>query len=243
MKVQFTLILAIVLLSVSSPLLGQDTVEGADKEKKLVPDSLNCVLNVQIHNEKGSVNSGDTITFTNGSTGIMYSGVTNDMGRFSILIPNGATYTASYLDMNGDTTSTEIPLPGGQTFEMNWTLTFTLPVLYTLEDVFFSTGKSTLRPESYKELNELVEVMLFSKEMVIEIGGHTDDVGEEDANLKLSQARAETVRSYLIRKGVGELHVKAKGYGESRPIAYNTTPEGRQKNRRTEVKILGRGGN
>ena len=59
--------------------------------------------------------------------------------------------------------------------------------------------------------------------------------------MKLSQARAGTVRNYLVKNGVNKLHVKAKGYGESKPVAYNTTPEGRQKNRRTEVKILSRG--
>ena len=83
--------------------------------------------------------------------------------------------------------------------------------------------------------------MLYKKELVMEIGGNTDSVGDEDANMKLSQARADSVRAYLIKNGVAELRVKAKGYGEAIPVAKNDTPEGRQRNRRIEVKILSRG--
>jgi len=75
--------------------------------------------------------------------------------------------------------------------------------------------------------------------MKIEIGGHTDDVGEDAANQKLSKDRANAVRNYLLKEIEPE-RVTAVGYGESKPIAYNDTPEGRQKNRRTEVRILAR---
>ena len=206
----------------------------------LTPDSLNAVLDVQVLNERGTVNAGDTITFTSATTGKVYSNVTDDSGRFSILIPNGCTYAAGYRDMNGQMRSSDIELPADQLLKLYWELKFELQS-YTLDNVFFDTGKATLRPKSYIELDELVEVMLFKTELMIEIGGHTDNVGEDDDNMKLSQARAGTVRNYLVKNGVNELHVKAKGYGESKPVAYNTTPEGRQKNRRTEVKILSRG--
>jgi len=74
--------------------------------------------------------------------------------------------------------------------------------------------------------------------MVIEISGHTDDVGDDALNLELSQKRAESVRNYLIKNGIASNRVTAKGYGETQPIADNSTPEGKAKNRRTEVKIL-----
>jgi outer membrane protein OmpA-like peptidoglycan-associated protein len=73
---------------------------------------------------------------------------------------------------------------------------------------------------------------------VIEIAGHTDDVGEPAANLILSQKRAESVRNYLISNGIKAERVIAKGYGEEQPIAANDTSEGRQINRRTEVRIV-----
>ncbi|HIB01952.1 MAG TPA: OmpA family protein [Phycisphaerales bacterium] len=80
--------------------------------------------------------------------------------------------------------------------------------------------------------------MKFKTEMKIEIGGHTDDVGEDSANQRLSESRANAVRNYLIKNGIEGDRVSARGYGETKPVAYNTTPEGRQKNRRTEVRIL-----
>jgi len=73
---------------------------------------------------------------------------------------------------------------------------------------------------------------------VIEISGHTDDVGDDASNLTLSQQRAESVRNYLIKKGIAANRVVAKGYGETMPVTTGTSDEARQKNRRTEVKIL-----
>jgi outer membrane protein OmpA-like peptidoglycan-associated protein len=112
------------------------------------------------------------------------------------------------------------------------------PKVYTLDNVFFDTGKSVLKPESFKELNELVDYMISKKSLKVEIAGHTDNVGNKDANQKLSQDRANSVKSYLVKKGVDAGRIIAKGYGDSQPIAENTTDEGKQKNRRTEVRSV-----
>ncbi len=74
--------------------------------------------------------------------------------------------------------------------------------------------------------------------MKIEIAGHTDSVGSEMYNLRLSEARANAVRDYLIQHGISPDRLIAKGYGESRPIAPNTTREGRAKNRRVEFTVI-----
>ena len=74
--------------------------------------------------------------------------------------------------------------------------------------------------------------------MEIEISGHTDNVGAEDYNQKLSQERAQSVADYLIGKGIESTRLKAIGYGEGRPIAFNGDEEGRQTNRRVEFKVL-----
>jgi len=76
------------------------------------------------------------------------------------------------------------------------------------------------------------------KNMVIEISGHTDDVGETMANQKLSEGRATAVKNYLISKGVKPTQVTAIGFGKTKPIADNKTAEGKAKNRRIEIKIL-----
>ncbi len=104
--------------------------------------------------------------------------------------------------------------------------------------MFFVTGKTVLQKESTSELNELAEAMAFNESLTIEISGYTDNVGDEAANQKLSEARANAVRSFLVGKGINSSRIKAIGYGETRPIADNETPEGRQKNRRTQVRIL-----
>ena len=75
-------------------------------------------------------------------------------------------------------------------------------------------------------------------ELMIEVAGHTDDVGNGLANYSLSERRANTVRDYLIRYGVDETRIAAVGYGEAQPIADNSTPEGRAQNRRVELRII-----
>ncbi len=80
--------------------------------------------------------------------------------------------------------------------------------------------------------------MTENTKLTIELGGHTDDVGGDEANLKLSQDRADTVREYLIGKGIEPDRIASKGYGEARPVASNATPEGQAANRRVEFTIL-----
>ena len=100
-------------------------------------------------------------------------------------------------------------------------------------DVEFDTGSAKIRGGDAKELNELAELLKDGKTKG-EIGGHTDNVGQPDANQKLSQARAESVLAYLAGKGVPKEALSAKGYGDSKPVADNGTDEGKQKNRRVE---------
>lgn len=107
-----------------------------------------------------------------------------------------------------------------------------------LNNVFFETGKSDLSNESRVELNKAVELMETNPSMVIEVGGHTDNVGDDDFNMKLSHERAKSVRQYLVNAGIDSGRIQAKGYGETTPVADNDTEEGRAANRRTEFIIL-----
>lgn len=108
---------------------------------------------------------------------------------------------------------------------------------FELKNIFFDFGKATLREESKTELNKLVDIMKRS-EIVIELGGHTDSIGSDEANLRLSQDRVNSVKQYLVDNGVNPDRIMAVGYGETQPIAPNSSEEGRAKNRRVEVKIL-----
>ena len=109
---------------------------------------------------------------------------------------------------------------------------------YTLDNVQFDFGKATLRPESFTELGELVSYLKNKDNIKVEIAGHTDNVGKDADNLKLSQQRADAIRNYVIKKGIQPARIIAKGYGAAEPIADNDTDEGRQLNRRTEVRVL-----
>jgi outer membrane protein OmpA-like peptidoglycan-associated protein len=93
-------------------------------------------------------------------------------------------------------------------------------------------------PESMIELDRLATLLKNNPEKKIEIGGHTDNVGSDEANLTLSNNRAQSVVDYLVKKGIAVNRLTAKGYGESVPIATNDTDAGRSKNRRTEFSVI-----
>jgi outer membrane protein OmpA-like peptidoglycan-associated protein len=105
-----------------------------------------------------------------------------------------------------------------------------------LEGVNFQTSKAVLLKESEVVLDRVAEVLKAHPEVKVEVGGHSDSDGKESANLNLSTKRANSVRDYLLKKGVPADQMTAKGYGESQPIADNKTPEGKAKNRRVELK-------
>jgi outer membrane protein OmpA-like peptidoglycan-associated protein len=104
-----------------------------------------------------------------------------------------------------------------------------------LKGVNFESGKATLLEGSYKVLDEMAESLREWPEINIEIQGHTDNTGNAAKNLQLSQERAETVRQYLIGKGIAPERLTAVGYGQDKPIADNKTAGGRAQNRRVEV--------
>ena len=107
-----------------------------------------------------------------------------------------------------------------------------------LNNIFFDFDKATLRPESANELQRLVKLMKDNSSLKIEISGHTDSKGPKDYNLGLSENRAKAVVDYLVKEGIKVSRLSFKGYGETQPVATNDTEEGRQLNRRTEIKII-----
>ncbi|TNE79320.1 MAG: hypothetical protein EP332_11475 [Bacteroidetes bacterium] len=111
-----------------------------------------------------------------------------------------------------------------------------------LNEVFsnleFATGSSTISASSFESLDLLAELLTKKPAYKIYVAGHTDNVGKAASNLKLSQERAEAVKNYLKDKGIGAERIKTEGFGQERPVADNETPEGRQKNRRVEFRII-----
>ena len=108
----------------------------------------------------------------------------------------------------------------------------------TLKNIYFNVSKYDLKPESFPELDRLVTVMETNPSMHIRLEGHTDTVGEFDANVELSRNRVNEVKKYLVDKGINSVRIETVGYGPSRPINTNKTLKERPENRRVEMVIV-----
>jgi OOP family OmpA-OmpF porin len=187
--------------------------------------------------------NGEEIIFAGQKTGKQYSVRSNKEGKAQFQLPAGDIYAIRLKTMNdtADQSQMEVPaLQPGQFFDQPFTLTIEYEPArsFTLDNVHFDTGKPTLRPDSFSELNEIAEYMKYRLDEHYEIAGHTDNAGTEESNRKLSIDRANAVKNYLVKKGIAGSRLQAKGYGATVPVADNSTEDGRQKNRRTEVIIL-----
>ena len=185
---------------------------------------------------------GEIILFENSATKKIFRTVSNEEGQFKMELPYSQTYLIKIKGIGSELDYTEMQIPALEedqeslSFEIE--IQVELPKIYTLNNVYFESGKASIMKSSFAELEELLEYLKYKKNTVIEIAGHTDNVGDPKANLLLSQKRAESVRDYLISDGINPERVIAKGYGEVQPVATNETPMGRGSNRRTEVRIL-----
>jgi outer membrane protein OmpA-like peptidoglycan-associated protein len=110
-------------------------------------------------------------------------------------------------------------------------------LVMTLGDLLFATGRSELRAGTVNNLDKLALFLKQHQDRDVLIEGHTDNVGSEEANLSLSQRRADSVMSYLQQQGVASIRLGSSGKGESSPVASNDSASGRQMNRRVEVII------
>jgi len=108
---------------------------------------------------------------------------------------------------------------------------------YAAKSIQFATGSAKILPASFKSLDEVVAIMKSDNTLMIDIEGHSDNVGDVEVNKKLSGDRAESVKAYFISKGITADRIQAAGFGSEKPVADNNTAAGRAKNRRTEMKI------
>jgi len=164
-------------------------------------------------------------------------------GKFRTLLPEGKSINVNVKKFGKDFyfNNIEIPLVDGAS---EITLPLRIKVVreyvrgYTLNHVYFDTNKWDVRHDAHHTLNKLYSSLHKNARLIIEIAGHTDNVGNDASNLRLSQKRADAIRDYLIKKGIPEGRVLSKGYGEHQPHASNDTEEGRAINRRIEVKVI-----
>jgi outer membrane protein OmpA-like peptidoglycan-associated protein len=130
--------------------------------------------------------------------------------------------TAKYAEMQKDLIM--VPIEIGETVKLN--------------NVFFDAGQPTLKPASFPELDRLVTILKETPNISIELEGHTDNMGNPNVLQKLSEDRVESVKNYLIAKGISANRISGKGYGASHPVSQGNTEADRQLNRRVEFRIL-----
>jgi len=200
-----------------------------------------AIVHVVVTNSKKKPLKGEEVLFA--GTNQRFAGRTDASGKCSFHLSAGTSYFIRLKNMQDTTNYSKFDIPvlkPGEYFSAPFTISiqYDPPRSFTLRNVLFDFGKPTLRPESFKELNEIAEYMLLKDDERYEIAGFTDNVGRDADNIALSQSRAESVKNYLVKKGISASRIVARGYGNAKPVADNTTEEGRQKNRRTEVIIL-----
>ena len=108
----------------------------------------------------------------------------------------------------------------------------------TFKNITFEINSSELNTASYAELDRIIEFLKLNDNVKIELSAHTDDLGSEWYNMRLSEKRAQMAAKYLTDNGISERMIRTKGYGESKPIVPNTSDENRAQNRRVEIKII-----
>ncbi len=163
-------------------------------------------------------------------------------GKYLVVLPAGKSYSVSANKEGFFFYSQRFDVPMTSKFEEVINNIQLKPIekgaKVVLNNIFFETGKATLSAQSTLELKKAIDLMKQNPTMAIEVGGHTDNVGDDATNMKLSHDRAKAVREYLVNAGIISQRVQAKGYGELNPIATNDTDAGKQSNRRTEFIIL-----
>ena len=167
-------------------------------------------------------------------------------GKCGILIPEGAPFKLIVQKYGEDfefgvQNISMKPGPQTSSYRLSIELVTTYKRTYVLQHLLFPTNEyaiKSLSKTSVAVIDRLLDSLNANPKMKIEIAGHTDNSGDDQANMLLSQNRAEAIKSYLIQKGIKTDRLYAKGYGETEPVASNDTSEGRAFNRRTEVKII-----
>ncbi len=215
--------------------------QGGNVQNSNIPKD--APVDVKMTDFKSNILPNEIVIFRSMANSREYQGLTDSTGRLSIRLPAGSKYEIFILGFKDSTSYNVLDIPAltGNAYYKNpfkIDIQFLPAKSFVLEDCNFETGKADLLPEAFPVLDELVAYLVRKDDERIEIQGHTDNVGTAKSNQVLSENRANTVRNYLITKGIDPNRLTAKGYGFTVPVADNKTAEGRAQNRRTEVKIL-----
>ncbi len=214
---------------------------------KIKPTRTEAALKFVVTNKDTGPIPGIVIALTDPKGRKYYMDETDANGYTELLVPVGQTYNAVYLSLGRREIAAAVPVSDEPNQNIRLTLRYKRvnapdPKAPTsrmvLSGITFDTGSSTLRPDSLEQFESIIEFMTHKPSARVQISGHTDNVGNRAANKRLSQARADACRDYLITKGIGGDRIDAVGYGDEQPVAPNNTEDGRRQNRRIEASTL-----
>ncbi len=226
-------------ITIAVPTLGGDTTLVADVY--LTPIAKKLILTGGVFNKKTNEPIAAKVDFTLRPERRSSYSITSEAGKYNLEVGALGWYVM--------TASAEGFLPATDSVDFNsedlspaskdlFLAPIEVGLTVRLKNIYFDFNKTTLKPESFTELNKVVDFLQSNPTVEIEIAGHTDSKGTDEYNKTLSQGRSQSVVDYLAQQGIDMGRLTAKGYGESKPIDTNDTPEGQANNRRVEFTVL-----
>ncbi|HEY9046191.1 MAG TPA: OmpA family protein [Ohtaekwangia sp.] len=227
------LILFVVVLSGALQVLGQSADSLIYAEGRILNAATKEPVTARVTYQ--SLPYGNRVGTLNANA---YSFPLFDNEKYSLIVEAPGFTTAKFLidpsEANGNKVLKDIEL----STNANGSNKHTVGNVMRLDNVIFQVGKSKLNEDSYSELDVVVNMMKENPTMVIQLEGHTDYLGDAKENLKLSQARVDAVKSYIVSKNVNKGRIKTKAFGGTQPLSRDDTPEAHRLNRRVELRIL-----
>ncbi len=226
---------AIFLVGFTSSAQTVNTLRSTE-DSALVNFTITDIDSVPVEDAKLVITSTDKL--------ITKEGVSDIYGHCYMLLPEGKTYTMVVYKFRTDFPFNQalvLPVEKGR-YSMDQTIRVKVirdySRIFNLDNVYFDVNKWDIKPECVPHVENLYNTLVLNPKMVIEIAGHTDSDGDAHQNLVLSQNRADAVMNYLIMLGLDPKRVRAKGYGEYKPLVPNDNAPNKARNRRTEVRVL-----
>ncbi|MEZ4938593.1 MAG: OmpA family protein [Crocinitomicaceae bacterium] len=199
-------------------------------------------LKVKVMDFDNKGKSGETVVFVSEDKTIHAKTVSDESGECRVKLTGGHTYDIYVEAIGMQIKNNQITVPelakGAQYTEALLQIFFEMPQKLTLDNLRFDTGKWSIQSSSFEQLKQLATYLKNNPDINLAIYGYTDNVGDDQSNLTLSEKRAEAVKNYLIQQGVSADRLQSQGFGENNPVADNSTESGRKQNRRTEVVFI-----
>lgn len=208
------------------------------------PKAGEVLLHIQVTDWESIPETEAKVVVFNDSKTYNSEGITNVDGLWNLLTANGDTYNIDIYKFDTVFHFTGIEVPKEEKLGFDFELQLKIKIV-TEEyiginnlNINFASNAYNLEAPDKVELDNLVSQLNANPTMTVEIAAHTDNVGDDTSNMRLSQKRADAVRTYMLSKGIAANRIISKGYGEKKPIATNDTPEGRATNRRVECRVI-----